>query len=100
MDLRFWMGILGGISLVLFLISLKQVSVGKFGSFEPELWGFGLPYGAFIWGDLLIFSGFWTLASAWIWRMNDVRYFWIVFFIVYLSFKISFVLSLAHLSIL
>lgn len=65
-------------------LSAYQVSLGKFANFEPLLYWFGLPYGAYVWGDLLVFSSLWIVLSFVLLKKNNPRYFWIAFFVFWL----------------
>lgn len=68
------------ISLLLAALSAYEVSVGKFADFEPLLFWFGIPFGAFVWGDLLAFASIWALISIVLLKGNNPRFFWIAFF--------------------
>lgn len=71
---------ISAISLTLAIISGYYVSIGKFADFTPMLKGFGLPYGAFVWGDLLVFSSLWTIVPLILLKIKSSRFFWIAFF--------------------
>jgi hypothetical protein len=68
------------LSATLALASVHQVSAGNFAGFEPLLYWFGLPYGAYIWGDLLVFSILWTFISLALLKLKNSRLFWIALF--------------------
>jgi hypothetical protein len=72
------------ISLLLAGLSGYQVSLGKFADFEPLLYWFGLPYGAYVWGDLLVFSSFWVVLTFALLKNNNPRFFWIALFAFWL----------------
>ena len=65
-------------------MSIIQISKGNFASFEPGIYGFGLIYGAFIWGDLFIFSLLWFIASLILLKIKKTDYFWIFLFAFWL----------------
>lgn len=68
------------ISVLLAILSGFQVSIGNFADFTPMLYWFGFPYGAFLWGDLFVFSTLWTLILIVLIRLKNPRYFWAAFF--------------------
>lgn len=68
------------ISAVSAIISAFQIAQGNFAGFEPLLYWFGLPYGSFIWGDLLVFSLLWLAISLVLLKIENPRFFWIAFF--------------------
>jgi hypothetical protein len=68
------------ISVCLAILSGVQISGGRFADFTPMLYWFGLPYGAFVWGDLFVFSILWTIILIFLIRMKNPRYFWVALF--------------------
>ena len=68
------------LSAILSMVSVFQFSAGNFAGFEPLLYLFGLPFGAYIWGDLLVFSVLWTFISLVLLKLKNPRLFWIALF--------------------
>lgn len=68
------------ISIFLASLSAYQISLGKFADFEPLLYWFGLPYGAFVWGDLFVFSFLWIILALILMRIENPRFFWVALF--------------------
>jgi hypothetical protein len=61
-------------------IAFFQVMRGNFSGFDPELYFFGLPFGAFIWGDLLIFGLFWGIACIILSKLNNHYYYFLTLY--------------------
>lgn len=72
------------LSLVLFFVSGWQISLGNFADFSPSFYLFGLPFGAFVWGDLFIFSLLWLVISATLLLLKKYEYLWTTFFIFWI----------------
>ncbi|MCX6704684.1 MAG: hypothetical protein NTZ07_04575 [Candidatus Woesebacteria bacterium] len=68
------------ISFFLAILSGFQISKGGFANFTPMLYWFGLPYGAFVWGDLFVFSILWIIILIILIKLKNPRYFWVAFF--------------------
>jgi len=69
------------ISASLTALSAIQIARGNFAGFKPLFYGFGIPYGAWIWGDLFIFAILWTIIPPFIYLLKlNHHYFWIAFF--------------------
>ena len=69
-----------GLSFVFFFLSAWQVSLGNFAVFTPSFYLFGLPFGAFVWGDLLVFSLLWFVISIILLKLNSQKFFWIALY--------------------
>lgn len=72
------------ISLMFAVLSAFEINSGNIGNYEPLLWGFGLPFGAFVWGDLFVFSMLWTILGIILWRLKKPIYFLLVLSIFWL----------------
>ena len=78
---RHLLAALAVVSLALAILSAIQIGKGNFIGYEPELEWFGLPFGAFVWGDLFVFSLFWLVASLILIALRNPTYFQVVFFL-------------------
>jgi hypothetical protein len=72
--------IFAAISALLAIFSGFQISIGNFADFTPMFYWFGFLYGAFVWGDLFVFSILWTVILIILIKLKNPRYFWVVFF--------------------
>ena len=68
------------ISICLAILSGVQISGGGFADFTPMFYWFGLPYGAFVWGDLFVFSILWSIILIVLIKLKNPRYFWVSLF--------------------
>lgn len=68
------------ISFLFTCVALIEVLRGNFSGFDPEIFVFGIFFGAFIWGDLLIFALLWFFLYLILARIKNSYYFFLAFY--------------------